>query len=64
MVFVNQQAMMQDIGKLKSVLVKRTDSIDSQLLFESKLHSTVEDFEVFCQKLTDDQSYRDLFVSI
>ena len=64
MVSVNQQTILRDIGQLKSVLIKRTDNLDSKELFKSTLHSVAEEFEAFCQKLEDDRNYRDLFVSV
>ena len=64
-VIANQNSIMKDIGRLKVVLLKRVPEEDDRLdLLEFQKFKSDEELESFCQHLTDDRSYRDMFVSI
>ena len=64
-VIANQNSIMKDIRRLKAVLLKRVPEEDDRLdLLEFQKFKSDEDLESFCQRLTDDRSYRDMFVSI
>ena len=64
-VIANQNSIMKDIKRLKAVLLKRVPEEDDRLeLLEFQKFKSDEDLESFCQRLTDDRSYRDMFVSI
>ena len=56
---------MKDIARLKAALLKRVPEEDDRLdLLEFQKFKSDEDLESFCKRLTDDRSYRDMFVSM
>ena len=58
-----QDAIVNDLSRLKAVLIKRTDEDVRNTLFECHKYDDTDAFEEFCRKLEDDNSYRTLFVS-
>ena len=64
MIEQKHDAILNDLAKLKAVLVKRADEDDRENLFEAELYTDMEAFDNFCQRLAEEKNYRDLFVSI
>lgn len=58
-----QTVIMNDLAKIKAVLIKRADEDGCEELFEQQQCSSSETFEAFCQKLEEDKNYRELYVS-
>ena len=58
-----QDAIVSDVAKIKSALIKRTDLEGSQQLFEAKLYETAAEFDAFGEKLNSDKAFQELFVS-
>ena len=58
-----QDELMKINGRLQAVLFKNVDEDDRQAIFEARCHEQEESLEDFCQKLTEDKAYKDLFVS-
>ncbi|RXN19315.1 transposase domain-containing protein [Labeo rohita] len=57
-----QAVIMNDMAKVKSVLMKRAEEDAHEELFKQQQCSSFETFEAFCQRLEDDKNYRELYV--
>ncbi|KAK9959269.1 hypothetical protein ABG768_009403, partial [Culter alburnus] len=57
-----QAVIMNDLAKVKSVLMKRAEEDAHEELFKQQQCSSFETFEAFCQRLEEDKNYRELYV--
>ncbi|ROL53167.1 hypothetical protein DPX16_23786 [Anabarilius grahami] len=57
-----QAVIMNDLAKVKSVLMKRAEEDAHEELFKQQQCSSFEKFEAFCQRLEEDKNYRELYV--
>ncbi|XP_026115118.1 uncharacterized protein LOC113093770 isoform X1 [Carassius auratus] len=57
-----QAVIMNDLAKVKSVLMKRAEEDAHEELFKQQQCSSFEMFEAFCQRLEEDKNYRELYV--
>ncbi|KAK2889077.1 hypothetical protein Q8A67_014452 [Cirrhinus molitorella] len=58
-----QTTIMNDLAKIKAVLIKKADEDTCKELFKQQKCSSFETFEAFCQKLEEDKNYRELYVN-
>lgn len=58
-----QAVIINDLAKVKSVLMKRAEEDAHEELFKQQQCSSFETFEAFCQRLEEDKNYRELYVS-
>lgn len=56
-----QESIHTDVKKIMNALIRTVP--DTQELFTMEKLASEEEFEVFCQRLTDDKEFRRLFVS-
>ncbi|ROL43189.1 hypothetical protein DPX16_18592 [Anabarilius grahami] len=57
-----QAVIMNDLAKVKSVLMKWAEQDAQEELFKQQQCSSFETFEAFCQRLEEDKNYRELYV--